>query len=118
VTPLIPPAASSINEPVAEPPFETRPEIVAPLEAGGGDPPDVDEGCAGSGIDGDFEELHATAVRRPTTTAVSRKESGAVMWLILVVRSPAREPEEATSPRKVRKLGTVVDSAPRPQDAA
>jgi hypothetical protein len=77
----MPPAAISINEPVAEPPFETRPEIAAPLETVGADPPDaVDEGCAASGIDGDFEELHAMAVTSPTTTAVSRKEeSGAVM---------------------------------------
>jgi len=75
----MPPAAISINEPVAEPPFETRPEIVAPLETFGADPPAVDEGCAASGIDGDFEELHATAVTSPTTTAVNRKESGAVI---------------------------------------
>ena len=76
----MPPAAISINEPVAEPPFETRPEIVAPLETVGADPPDaVAEGCAASGIDGDFEELHATAVTSPTTTAVNRKESGAVI---------------------------------------
>jgi hypothetical protein len=74
----MPPAAIGINEPVAEPPFETRPEIVAPLELV--EPPDaVDEGCAASGAEGDFEELHATAVTSPTTTAVSRKESGAVM---------------------------------------
>jgi len=75
----MPPAAISINEPVAEPPFETRPEIVAPLETVGASPAAVDEGCAASGIDGDFEELHATAVTSPTTTAVNRKESGAVI---------------------------------------
>ena len=73
----MPPAAISINAPVAEPPFETRPEIVAPLVEEPGDA--VDEGCAASGIDGDFEELHATAVTSPTTTAVSRKECGAVI---------------------------------------
>jgi hypothetical protein len=108
----MPPAASSINEPVAEPPLETRPEIVAPLEAVGADPPDaVDEGCAASGIDGDFEELHATAVRRPTTTAVSRKGRGAVIWLVLVMTSPASEREEATSLNEVRKVGTALACA-------
>jgi len=105
----MPPAAISISAPVAEPPFETRPEIVAPLVE---EPGDAGEGCAASGIDGELEELHATAVTSPTTTAVSRKESGAVMKLVLVVRAPAREPEEATSPFNVRKLGAAVGGAP------
>jgi hypothetical protein len=76
----MPPTAIIINAPVAEPPLATRPEIVAPLEAVGVDPPEmVEEGCAVSGIDGDLEELHATAVTSVTTTAVSRTERGAVI---------------------------------------
>jgi hypothetical protein len=96
----------SLNAPVAEPPFETRPAIVAPLaEVGAGV---VFDGCAASGIAGDFDELHATAVTSPTTTAVSRTERGAVMWLVLVVRSPRRELVEATDHCGVRKPGAEL----------
>jgi hypothetical protein len=83
----------SCSIPEAEPPFETTPEIVAPLELEFA-PDAVGEGCAPSGAagDGDFEELHAMALTSPTTTTVSRTERGAAMSLILVEGSPAREP--------------------------
>src|SRR6516162_6278320 len=73
VTPLMPPAPMSCSIPEAEPPFETTPEIVAPLELEFA-PDAVGEGCAPSGAagDGDFEELHAMALTSPTTTTVSR----------------------------------------------
>jgi hypothetical protein len=53
--------------------------MVAPIDAGGAPDTALEDGCAASGMAGDFEELHATAVMSPTMTTVSRKEKGAVM---------------------------------------
>jgi len=62
----MPPAPISLNAPVAEPPFETTPEIVAPLGLGAVDV-SADDGWVASAMTGDFDDPPQPAARRATS---------------------------------------------------